>query len=192
VLLRTRASRTSSVAGSAADTLTRVKFRYEPDIASLESSVDDEPGVTDQEGPRGPEPFEVGPAAPTQEVRVELGALLAADDTRLGQVYNCLEQGLGAVAIAQQLGVATTGFVWNQRRIIRALLDNDLPTAPTVASTAARTFRSLLRRKSVSAGTRSYIENIIDELERHANDTRGAASLRSGPGNARHGLTNSD
>jgi hypothetical protein len=192
VSLRPRASRTSSEARSPADTLTRVKIRYEPDIASLESSVDDEPGVTDQEGARGPEPFEVGPAAPTHEVRAELRALLAADDTRLGQVYNCLEQGLGASAIAEQLGVATIGFVWNQTRTIKVLLDNDLPTAPTVAFTAARTFRSLLRRKSVSARARSYLENTLDELERRANDVRGGASLRSAARNARRSVTNSD
>jgi T5orf172 domain len=116
------------------------------------------------------EPLEVGSAPPGGEVRNELRALLATDESRLGEVYRRLEQGLDADAIAEQLGVGTTGFVWNYRRTIRALLDNDLPTAPTVALAAARTFRSILRTASLSAETRAHLQSTLDELERRAND----------------------
>ena len=89
------------------------------------TGMDDYPTDADQ--------FADGSAVPTGEVRSELRALLAADESRLGQVYRLLEQGLGADAVAEQLGVGTSSFVWNYRRTIRALLDNDLPVAPTVA-----------------------------------------------------------
>jgi hypothetical protein len=77
---------------------------------------------------------------------------------------------LDADAIAEQLGVGTSSFVWNYRRTIRALLDNDLPTAPTVALAAARTFRSILKIASLSAAARSYLQSTLDELDRRAND----------------------
>ena len=130
--------------------------------------VDSEPEIRDAEVAQDPEQFEAGSAPPPDEIRDELRALLEANDSRIGQVYRCLEQGLDADAIAEQLGVSTPGFVWNYRRTIRALLDNDLPTAPTVASAAASTFRSFLRTPSLSAATRSYLEKTLGELERRS------------------------
>ena len=121
---------------------------------------------------QNPGQFKAGSAPPPDEIRDELRALLVANDSRLGQVYRCLEQGLDADAIAEQLRVASPGFVWNYRRTIRALLDNDLPTAPTVASAAASTFRSFLRTPSLSAATRSYLEKTLDELERRSQSWR--------------------
>jgi T5orf172 domain len=120
--------------------------------------------------PTDAEQFADGSAVPTGEVRSELRVLLAADESRLGQVYRLLEQGLGADAVAEQLGVGTSSFVWNYGRTIRALLDNDLPVAPTVALAAARTFRSFLRTASLSAPTRTYLQDTVNELERRAND----------------------
>jgi DNA-binding NarL/FixJ family response regulator len=50
---------------------------------------------------------------PSDDVRAELIALLEADQSRLGQVYRLVQQGLDAYAIAEQLDVASTSFVWN-------------------------------------------------------------------------------
>jgi hypothetical protein len=48
-----------------------------------------------------------------------------------------LKAGLGADAIAERLeGVAADA--WQYRRMVRALLDGNLPTAPTIALAAAR------------------------------------------------------
>lgn len=66
--------------------------------------------------------------------------------------------------------MGSSGFVWNYGRLARALVDGDLPTAPTVALAAARRFRSILRTASLSEATRSYLETNLDELERRAND----------------------
>jgi len=53
---------------------------------------------------------------------------------------------------------------------VKALLDGNLPTAPTVARGAARKFRSMLRSTTLSAAARSYMQTNLRELERRAND----------------------
>jgi len=54
--------------------------------------------------------------------------------------------------------------------MVRALLDGDLPTAPTVALAAARRYRTALKAPALSAAARSYLQANLDELERRAND----------------------
>lgn len=45
--------------------------------------------------------------------RAEIERYLAEDPTRLGDVYRGLQQELDADEIAEDLGVSTSGFVWN-------------------------------------------------------------------------------
>jgi hypothetical protein len=120
------------------------------------SAVDSETRMPSGGTPGGPpavaEPLEAGPVQPGDEVRNELRALLAADETRLGQVYRCLEEGLDAGAIAEKFGVSYPSFAWNYNRLIKALLDGNLPTAPTVALAAARKFRTILKDTSLRTG----------------------------------------
>jgi hypothetical protein len=113
---------------------------------------------------------EAGPRQPSNDVRHEVEALLEADDTRLGEVYLALQRGLSAEAIAAELEVASSNFVWNYHRIIRAMLDGDLPRAPSVALSAARKFRTLLKSPRLSLPLRSYLEANLAELERRADD----------------------
>jgi hypothetical protein len=110
------------------------------------------------------------PARPTADIRAELQALLEADESRLGDVYRALNRGLNADAIAEELGVATSNFVWNYQRTIGALIDRDLPTAPTVALQTARRISGLLKRGKLSPSARNYLEANWSELERRAND----------------------
>jgi hypothetical protein len=113
---------------------------------------------------------DIGPRRPSTEVQAEVAALLEADDTRLGQVYRGLQRGLTAEVIATELDVASSNFVWNYERIIRAMLHGDLPTAPSVALQAARRFRKLLKSSRLSSSLRSYLEMNLAELERKADD----------------------
>lgn len=133
--------------------------------------VDGEPVAVDTKAPLGSEGLDdVGPVQPTDDVRAELAELLEADESRLGQVYRGLQRGLDAGAIAGELEVGTSNFVWNYERLAKALLDGNLPTAPTVALGAARKFRSILRSSRLSAPAQSYLETNLQELERRAND----------------------
>lgn len=77
---------------------------------------------------------------------------------------------MDANAIAAELEVSTSTFVWSYSRTIRSLLEGDLPTAPTVALRVARTYRGLLSSGRMSQAARKYLETNLAELERRAND----------------------
>ncbi len=113
-----------------------------------------------------PQAAPVGPVRPSDEVRAELVALVAADTSRLGEVYRGLQRG----QIAAGLGVGSSNFVWNYNRNAGALVDGDQWTAPTVALGTARKFRSMLRSAGLSPATRRYLEANLAELKRRAND----------------------
>ena len=81
---------------------------------------------------------------PTDEVTTELRGYLEADSSRVGDVYRMLEEGLGADAIAERLEGGAAG-AWQYRRMVRALLDGRLPTAPTIALAATRRYRAAQR-----------------------------------------------
>ena len=115
---------------------------------------------------------ELGSVRPSPEVRAELVAFVRNDQGRLGEVYLRREQGLTADQIAADLGVATSGFVSNYARTLRALTDGDLPTAPSLALAAARTFRRLLKEGDWSPTAHKYLERNTTELERLASDER--------------------
>jgi hypothetical protein len=111
-----------------------------------------------------------GPERPTPEIRAELIAFLQSDQSRLGEVYRALDEGLTAPEIAERLDVATSNFVWNIDRIAHALLDGDLPRAPTVALQTAMRFRRILKSAPLSDAARLYLTTKLEELERAAND----------------------
>jgi hypothetical protein len=115
---------------------------------------------------RNPEP---GPVQPGDEVRKELQAYLAADSSRVGEMYRLLEEALAPDAIAERLGEGAGG-AWQYRRMVRALLDGNLPGAPTVALAAARRYRTVLKTPGLSAAVRSYLQANLDECERRAAD----------------------
>ena len=54
--------------------------------------------------------------------------------------------------------------------MVSAVLDGNLPTAPTVALAAARRYRTVLKAPTLSAAARSYLQANLDELERRASD----------------------
>lgn len=112
----------------------------------------------------------LGPVRPPPEAQAEIIDFIRNDHSRLGEVFRGLERGLGPDEIAAELGVATSGFVWNYSRTLRALTEGDLPTAPTLAIGAVRTFRRLLKSKEWTPASHRYIEHNIAELDRRAND----------------------
>jgi T5orf172 domain len=130
--------------------------------------VDDEAEATDASLPAG-QTLEPGPIQPSDEVRKELESYLAADPSRVGEMYRLLDEGVAADVIAERLEGGAAG-AWQYRRMVRALLDGNLPTAPTVALAAARRYRTVLKTPTLSAAARSYLHANLDELERRAND----------------------
>jgi hypothetical protein len=117
--------------------------------------------------PTDPSP-ENGPA-PEDPVRQELESYLESDETRLGDVYRGLRDGLTAEEIADKVGVTTAYFVWNYSRMIDAILERDLPQAPTVALQSARKFRTLLKSEW-SPAVRERLQTDLAILESRATD----------------------
>lgn len=112
---------------------------------------------------------------PTQEVRRELEKYLQDDETRLGQVYRLNAAGRTADSIATELGVATSNFVWNMSRLAEAILDGNLPSAPSLALQFSRKFRTMLKLRHWTPAARSYLERTLDELDRDADSPEARA-----------------
>ncbi|WP_176475404.1 GIY-YIG nuclease family protein [Kocuria sp. WN036] len=129
------------------------------------------PGITSQEvSGEEPETQLAGPIRPNETVREELQRLLEADESRLGAVFRGQSRGLTAEQIAAELGVDTSNFVWNQTRYAQALVNGELPSAPTIALAAARKFRTILKSVQLSEEAKRVLEVNLAELERRASD----------------------
>lgn len=112
---------------------------------------------------------EAGPVQPSDEVRKELRAYLATDSSRVGEAYRLLAEGILAGLLPEHPDKGT-GVTWQTWRLLRALLDGNLPVAPTVALAAARRYRAVLKAPGLSAAAHSYLQTNLDELERRASD----------------------
>lgn len=103
-------------------------------------------------------------------VRDELELILQQDDSLLGEVYRRTLAGETPEQIRVARGAGRPNFVWSYLRTIRALLENELPNAPTVALNQARRFRSILRNKQLSEATRRDLQKRLLVLEERAAD----------------------
>jgi hypothetical protein len=99
------------------------------------------------------------------EVSSELSDLVRNDDTRLGQVFRLTEQGLDPEAIAKELGVRTSNFVFNHRVIARALIEGVVPGGDSLKRAAASKARSLLQTPRLTPPTREFLDRLIRTLE---------------------------
>lgn len=120
------------------------------------------------------DPGNENPDAHEDLERAEIEEYLEGDESRLGDVYRGLQDGLTADEIAEKLGVATAYFVWNYSTMINALLDRKLPQAPTVALQSARKFRTLLKR-DWSPPVRQRLLDDLAILEARATDVEAIA-----------------
>lgn len=109
------------------------------------------------------------PPDPIDTVVEELAAFLATDDTRLGDAYRWNREGLPPDEMAERAETKTSNFVWGNQRMLRALLERDLPTAPTVARRAARKYRSLLKL-TWSPEAHKRLSEDLEILERRSVD----------------------
>jgi hypothetical protein len=120
--------------------------------------------VDDSEMPHGDEPTQ-------DHVRDEVERLLAEDQTRMGDVYRLDREGQSAAAIAQALGVDTTGFVSNYKTAIAALLDGDVPRSPTLSAQVASRVRAWLKKPGLSAELRDRLNELHATLQVHSEDS---------------------
>lgn len=105
---------------------------------------------------------------PSGVVREELEKLLREDESRLGDVYRLRKEGKSPQEISEELNVKTYGFVYKKEKAVRAILEGDIPVAPTTAEEIARKFRSMLRRNDISDEARETLKETLKELEASA------------------------
>jgi hypothetical protein len=103
-------------------------------------------------------------------IRSEIEAVLQVEEGGLGDVWRRTAAGESPEQIRVARGAERPNFVWGYLRTARALLDGDLPTAPTVASQTARTFRRMLKEYEFSEGTRAELDRRLAVLESRASD----------------------
>ena len=101
---------------------------------------------------------------PTPDVRAELETLLQSDTSRTGDVYRLLPEGMTDQQIAERLGVSTPNFVWNQRVILKTLLEGDVPRSPSVVAQTSRKIRTVMRADTLSPSTVAYLQSLLDDL----------------------------
>jgi hypothetical protein len=82
-------------------------------------------------------------ASAAAEARAEVEAVLLAEEGGLGDVWRRTQAGESPDQIRIARGAERPNFVWSYNRIAKALLDGDLPRAPSVAVQSARTFRRI-------------------------------------------------
>ncbi len=103
-------------------------------------------------------------------IRGEIEKALESDTTVLGEVYRGLRDGLSDEELRVQRGVENQNFVWNYKRTIRALIEGDLPSAPSVASQTAARFRKFLKTVPFSHAARQRLEQRLAVLESRIGD----------------------
>lgn len=92
----------------------------------------------------------------------EVTAALDHDSSRLGHVWR--QRDKTPKETAEELGVATAGFVYNLRAVIAAVVDNQLPQSPSVARQVRNGIRGFVRRD----GGDHLTKNTIRTLEERA------------------------
>lgn len=108
------------------------------------------------------------PMKPSDPVRNELEAFLTADQSALGDVWRRTKAGETPHDIQVARGAQRNTFVWSFNRVAKALLDGNLPTAPTVALQVARKFRSILSEDVLSEDAQDYLRKHLVVLEQRA------------------------
>lgn len=103
------------------------------------------------------------------EVRAEIVRLLEADQTALGDVWRRAQAGQTDHEIRLARRWSSITSAWHYRAIYKALL-GELPKAPSVANTAAQTFRRLLKKALLSSAAQTVLEARLAALEELAKD----------------------
>ncbi len=100
----------------------------------------------------------------------EVKKALETDSSRLGEVWRRGEK--TPQEIAEELGVATLGFVYSYRRITVALIDGEVPPKPTSAKQVASALRGFVKRHEgrLSEQAAERLQGLAERCDRVAKD----------------------
>jgi hypothetical protein len=99
---------------------------------------------------------------------LEIRSIFENEDSQLADIWRRTQAGETADQIREAFGNSMPNFVWNYTRTARAILDGDLPTAPTVSLSAARTLRRMLKQYDFTPATQKVLESRLAILENNA------------------------
>lgn len=106
----------------------------------------------------------------TYDRHAEVGAVLLADTSRLGDTFRGDQEGLSLAQQAERAGARGANYGYNNRVTITALMDGTIPVGPTLALQAARRLRTLLKREDLSPELRADWVALEEQLTRRAED----------------------
>lgn len=118
-----------------------------------------------------PEPIEASADVVGFDRGAEVSALLAQDDTTLGDVWRRIQAGKTPPQVAEEDG-NTLGPVYSFMNLASALQDGTVSSAPTVARQVAARVRKWLRTKQLSDELRAVLEEQERRLNEVVNDSR--------------------
>ncbi|MFV0458909.1 MAG: hypothetical protein ACK5MT_09115 [Actinomycetales bacterium] len=104
------------------------------------------------------------------KVRAELVAALLEDESRLGEVYRYLGEGLTAEEIAVRMEIASPGHAENYAQQVDAILDGRLPLNSHLASHTAGRLRRWQQSKTWTPPAREHLDSLLAGLENIATD----------------------
>lgn len=102
----------------------------------------------------------------------EIKEALLKDPTRLGDVYRGRLKDKSPEEIAGELGVSTSGFVWNNTRHIRVIESGDYPSGVTMIRQCLSVVRGFLERhaETLSFPAQSLLRDRIRDLDALSGD----------------------
>ena len=102
---------------------------------------------------------------PTPEVERELREALRGLQSRLGDTYRGLEQGKTHREIADELGVPTHGFGYNNQASIETILEGRRSDSPVPTRVARSHISGLSKQTQLSPAAREYLQAVLVELD---------------------------
>lgn len=103
-------------------------------------------------------------------VYAEIRDAILRDTTALGDIFRRTEQGETPDQIRIARGNERATFVWNYLRMAKAILEDDIPDAVSVAVQAKRALQRLFRENEFSAEAGAVLERRLSALEERASD----------------------
>lgn len=105
---------------------------------------------------------------PSREVLSEIDAVLARDDTRLGDVFRGKRAGYTNSQIARSVGASTYGWVTNYNGVIDSIRTGKIPDGASRRKNTLNAVRSFdeRHRSSLSAEARSWLDGVTAALSR--------------------------
>lgn len=104
------------------------------------------------------------------KVRAELVAALLEDESRLGEVYRYLGEGLTAEQMAERMEIASPWQAEHLRQQVDAILDGRLPMNSHLASQTVGRLRKWQQDKEWTSPTRDHLASVLSGLESIATD----------------------